>query len=274
MLDRPRLIVSDLDGTFLDPSGQVTAINRQAVQDAVAAGIGVLFATGRPPRWLDVISDMPIGHPLVISSNGALLWDLAEGRPVITHHIDPVVAQDALDAIRDRLPKVAFAVEHGMRLGYEAGYDWVEERPIGDRFYAGHGAELLAAPFVKLLVQHQNLPSEPLAAIVREVIGDALTVTHSSFHSQLGLLELSAPGITKATLLAEWCSEQGIDAADVAAFGDMPNDRDMLTWVGRPHVMATAHDSLEELVGSAGRPAVRIGSNADSAVGHTIRTWL
>ncbi len=271
---RPRLIVSDLDGTFLDPMGQVTAINRDAVVDAVDAGIGVLLATGRPPRWLGVIEDLPVGHPLVISSNGALLWDLQERRPLISHPVDAVVAQDAMAAIRDELPEVTFGVEIGMRFGHEPGWDWFEEAPVGDAFFTATGADLVAEPFVKFLVQHVGLPSEPLAATVEQIVGDALTVTHSNFHSSTGLLEISAPGVSKATLLQEWCIEQGIDAADVAAFGDMPNDRTMLEWVGQPHIMEQSHPSLHSVVGSSGRPAVRIGSNAASAVGARIREWL
>jgi hydroxymethylpyrimidine pyrophosphatase-like HAD family hydrolase len=34
--------------------------------------------------------------------------------------------------------------------------------------------------------------------------------------------------VSKATTLAELCAERGIDAADVIAFGDMPNDLAML----------------------------------------------
>ncbi len=49
--------------------------------------------------------------------------------------------------------------------------------------------------------------------------------------------------------------------------GDMPNDRSMLDWAGRPHVMAQAHESLDSV-------GVRIGSNADSGVGRTILSWL
>lgn len=274
MNQRPRLIVSDLDGTFLDPIGRVTPLNRDAVARAVDAGIGFLLATGRPPRWLGPVKDLPVGHPLVISSNGALLWDVAEERALLSHPLDAQVAIDAMDTIRAALPEVAFGAEHGMRFGYEPAYDLFEEGLNGPGFYRATGADLLADPVVKLLVQHPAMPSEPLAREVKDIIGDALTVTHSSFHSTIGLLELSAPGVTKATLVEEWCHREGIDAADVAAFGDMPNDMEMLRWVGQPHIMTPAHPSLDGIVGCTGRPAVRIGSNADSAVGTRILTWL
>lgn len=274
MSARPRLIVSDLDGTFLDPAGRVTDRNREAVRRAVDAGIGVLLATGRPPRWLGVVADLPVGHPLVIASNGAMLWDLAESRAVISHPVDAQVAHRAMEEIRRVLPGVRFAAECGLRFGHEPGWAWFDEAPVGDAFFTAEGHDLFARPVVKMLVQHTAMPSEPLAERVTAIVGDRLTVTHSSFETSRGLLEVSAPGITKATMLREWCARQGIDAADVAAFGDMPNDRAMLEWVGQPHLMAHAHRSLTGLTGHAGRPAVRIGSNADSAVGRRIETWL
>src|ERR671933_1888465 len=72
----PQLIVSDLDGTFLSPDGTVSDQNRAAVLAAQDVGIPVVFATGRPVRWLDVIRDLPGAHPTVIASNGAVLYDL------------------------------------------------------------------------------------------------------------------------------------------------------------------------------------------------------
>ena len=57
-------------------------------------------------------------------------------------------------------------------------------------------------------------------------------------------LEISAPGITKASGLALVCAELGIEPADVAAFGDMPNDLPMLGWAGRGVAVANAHPDV------------------------------
>jgi hydroxymethylpyrimidine pyrophosphatase-like HAD family hydrolase len=55
---------------------------------------------------------------------------------------------------------------------------------------------------------------------------------------------VSAPGVSKATTLAELCAERGIDAADVIAFGDMPNDLAMLAWAGTAYAVAGAHPEV------------------------------
>jgi len=60
--------------------------------------------------------------------------------------------------------------------------------------------------------------------------------------------------VDKAAALARWCARLGVDAADVWAFGDMPNDLPMLTWAGRGIAVANAHRDV--LAG------------ADAVVGH------
>ena len=69
-----------------------------------------------------------------------------------------------------------------------------------------------------------------------------MEVTHSTVGP--ALLELSAAGVSKATTLARLCAELGVDAADVVAFGDMPNDLPMLAWAGTAYAVANAHPSV------------------------------
>ena len=56
--------------------------------------------------------------------------------------------------------------------------------------------------------------------------------------------DVRALGGGAATALAGWCAELGIDAGEVWAFGDMPNDLPMLTWAGRSFAVANAHDDV------------------------------
>ncbi|RCK69411.1 HAD family phosphatase [Desertihabitans brevis] len=263
---RPRLVVSDLDGTFLSPDGTVSDLNRQAVADALAAGIEVVFATGRPIRWLQVVADLGLPNSVVVASNGAMLYDVARDEVLSSSPIEPEVLAAVVRDIAEAVPGSRFATEQGATFNVGEGYH-LRGDGAGDvrRLPA---AELVAVPgAVKLLVQQPDLDPDELSARVRPVVGERLTVTHSAADGT-GLLELSAPGVTKASALAHWCAGRGITPDEVAAFGDMPNDRAMLSWAGRPHVMAEAHPSLSDL------RATVIGSNADSAVGRTLRGWL
>ena len=59
-----------------------------------------------------------------------------------------------------------------------------------------------------------------------------------------GLMEISAPGVTKGSALVELAAELGVEAADVIAFGDMPNDLPMLSWAGTSYAMANGHPDV------------------------------
>jgi hydroxymethylpyrimidine pyrophosphatase-like HAD family hydrolase len=73
----------------------------------------------------------------------------------------------------------------------------------------------------------------------RAAAGQYAEITRSS-----PMLEISAPGVSKATALARWCAERGVTADEVVAFGDMPNDLPMLAWAGTAYAVANAHPQV------------------------------
>lgn len=263
----PRVVVTDLDGTFLSPDGTVSMINSAAVDRAREAGIVFLVATGRAPRGLGPIREMPGASPVSVVSNGAILYDPDTDEVLISAPIDQDVAATVVDDLRGAIAGVSFAFEQGHRLAIEPRYrTW---SPADDQpgMVVAQAEELVRAdPYVKLLVQHQELSADELAERAGAVVGDRLTVTHSAA-SNFGLLEVSAPGVSKASMLDRYCTELGVSPSEVAAFGDMPNDLEMLQLAGRAYAMADAHASVLPY-------ATLIGSNADSAVGRTITSWL
>jgi len=183
-----------------------------------------------------------------------------------------LVAAEAFADLREAVDDVAFGVDTGIRAGYEPAYLSYNGTTFNIRDdpqrYVGDLAELVAGgEFVKLLVLQESGDADALTDAVRKVLGDRLAATHSSVDRPL--VEVAAAGVSKASTLAALCERLGVAPDEVAAFGDMPNDLEMLSWVGRPYVMADAHPDLLALEG-----AEVIGSNADSAVGAMIETLV
>jgi Cof subfamily protein (haloacid dehalogenase superfamily) len=259
------LIVSDLDGTFLSPDGSVSEQNSAAVLAAQSVGIPVIFATGRPVRWLDVIKDLPGRHPTVIASNGAALYDLGAGELVERICIEPEAALAAVRTIREQVPDALFAFESGTRFGYEPSYGpWPADDGTDPALFSGPAEEIAyTEDFVKMLVQSASVPPDRLLDRVREAVGRSLTATHSQTRD-FGLVEISAYGVSKASMLERCATQLGIDARRVAAFGDMPNDVDMLSWAGMSFVVANAHPTLLDLDFTV------VPGNDESGVGKTI----
>jgi len=265
---RPRLIVTDLDGTFLGPDRQVSATNLAAARRAAELGIPFMVATGRPVRWLDVLDQLAEAHSLVIVSNGAAVFDLASRQVVRSFPLDAAVALDVADGLREAVPGITFGFETATGFGCEPMSPSRQRGAAG--VLEGSLEELVdrLGPVIKLLGFHTSLDSDELSARAVAVVGDRLTLTHALVGDDYGMLELTGPGVTKASTLALLCAELGIEAADVVAFGDMPNDLAMLSWAGRGYVVANGHGTLL----SAGFTVVP--ANGEDGVGHTVLQLL
>ena len=262
----PSLIATDLDGTFLGADGRASERNAAAMLRAHALGIPVVVATGRPARWLNVLEPIRDAHPYVLASNGAAIYDLAAGEVVERFCVPKDETLELALEMRERCPEVVFGLELGMGWAREPGYplrgDFVESDDIGplEQIVERHD-------FVKLLVISRERSSDQLGEALVPICEGRLTATWS-MGGPLGLLEVSAAGVSKASSPRRLADELGVHLADAAAFGDMPNDLEMLHAVGHPYAMADSHPLLR----NAGFPMA--GSHADSGVGRVVESLL
>ncbi|OIJ69291.1 hydrolase [Streptomyces mangrovisoli] len=242
----PRLIATDLDGTLLRDDKSVSPRTVAALAAAEEAGIEVFFVTGRPARWMDVVSDHVHGHGLAIVGNGAAVVDLHGGpgahRFVKVRDLAPQNALDAVRLLREAVPGTVYAVEQTYGFHQEPDYPPLHMEtpdnlaPAEEVLLPGGVAE--GEPVLKILAYHPTIDPDAFLTLARLAVGDRATVTRSS---PSALLELSGPGVSKASTLALCCAERGIAPEEVVAFGDMPNDVEMLTWAGRSYAMGNAH---------------------------------
>ncbi|MCZ3387682.1 MAG: Cof-type HAD-IIB family hydrolase [Actinomycetia bacterium] len=237
---RPRLIATDLDGTIVKHDGSVSARVVQALAAAMDAGVRVVFVTGRPPRWMHEVAEAT-GHSGVgICGNGAFVYDMQTEDVLETFAMSADVAQTAVTRVRGVLPGSAFAVEALAGFSYEPAYKprWDIHEPSA----VGPIQDLLDGPIAKLLVRDDAVPGDDMLRIAEPTLSGVVEVTHSNVNDSL--LELSALGVTKATTLAKLAAQWGITHDEVVAFGDMPNDVDMLQWAGRGYAVGNAHPSV------------------------------
>ncbi|WP_375540850.1 HAD family hydrolase [Streptomyces sp. TRM64462] len=250
---RPRLIATDLDGTLLRDDKSVSERTVTALAAAEAAGIEVFFVTGRPARWMGVVSEHVHGHGLAICSNGAAVVDLhAGGRILEVRSLERATALGVIEALRREAPGTAFAMEFTTGIHHEPDYPPLS---LDQALVVGPAEKLLhedepgtGAPLLKLLALHRELTPDGFLALARAAAGRHATITRSS---PTALIEVSGLGVSKASTLALCCAERGISADEVVAFGDMPNDIEMLSWAGTSYAMGNAHPDV--LAAASGR---------------------
>ncbi|MER5941284.1 HAD-IIB family hydrolase [Streptomyces sp. NPDC001928] len=246
---RPRLIATDLDGTLLRDDKSVSPRTIAALAAAEEAGVEVFFVTGRPARWMNVVSDHVHGHGLAICGNGAAVVDLHGGpgahRFVKVRELARENALDAVRLLREAAPGTVYAVEQTYGFYQEPDYPKLhmeipdELAPAEDLL--SPDAPGAGEPVLKILAYHPTLDPDGFLTVARLAIGDRANVTRSS---PSALLEISGPGVSKASTLALCCAERGISHEEVVAFGDMPNDVEMLTWAGQSYAMGNAHPDV------------------------------
>ena len=251
---RPRLVASDVDGTLLDPMDQISVRTRAAVHRVVAAGVPFVLVTGRPPRWIPPIVEL-LGHAgPAVCANGAVLYDAATDRVSHTVSLAPLQLRDAAQIVAAALPGSKFAVELPTGSAAVNGAEQFLAEPGYTHPWPGADSVdaprdlLLARSAIKLLVSQPAATSEVMAAAVSELLSAGLREARLdvTYSTSLGLIEISAPGVTKGTGLARLAGGLGIAASDVLAVGDMPNDLPMLRWAGHGVAMANAHPTVLE----------------------------
>ena len=237
MSEPPRLVATDLDGTLLDADGRVTRRTRAALDALDARGVPVVFVTGRPIRWMVDLWEAVGRHGLAVCSNGGIVYDVGAGRVREARAIDRGTAREVAGRLRAEVPGTVFAVERTDGFAREA--DFLPRVAPPDGVPVGPLEEIHGGDVVKVLARHEEHAPEDFWRRVEASVGDLVTTTWSSTGA---LVEMSARGVTKATTLERLAGELGVDRADVAAFGDMPNDVPMLAWAGRSWAMADAHE--------------------------------
>ena len=231
----PRLVATDLDGTLVRSDGTVSERSRDVLTALDRRGVPVVIVTGRPMRWLTELLPVVGGHGLVIVSNGAAVYDVARGEARDVRGIEPRAGLALAERILTAVPGAAFAIESVSGIVHEPAFAGPDEVPDGTA--VGPLREVWVEPALKVLVRHPRLDPGELQQAVTVAVGDLATPTWS----MPGLVEISATGVTKATALAALAEELAIPAADVVAFGDMPNDVPMLRWAGASYAVANAH---------------------------------
>lgn len=271
----PKLVASDIDGTLLNSADRVIPRLREVIDRATAAGCEVALATGRPHRWIHpVLEQLPI-RPVCVTSNGAVLYDSAADRVLDSHVLAPETMAHVLSAAERALASEGGVAVAAERVGVSSrdlaedifvigpGYmhTWEEQG-----FSMAERDEVISIPAVKMILRNSRLTAaEMYDAIIPHVDPEQAYITYSM---DAGLIEVAAPGVTKALGVSTLATMHGIDQSEVIAFGDMPNDIEMLAWAGIGVAMGNARDSVKDVADFV------TGTNNEGGIAQVLERWF
>ena len=243
------VIVSDIDGTFLDREKKVVPRNLQAIEAFQREGGRFTFATGR--LTYNIARKMPEAYDLpnapAILGNGTHLYDFRKKQLVEASYMDPRAAVEVLRMVRRDYPELGIRVATGDHFVTPA-FEGLTARDLADfrdvtevsdpSTWTGEG-------WYKAVVRGED---ERLASL-RERIEAGWPGVFSLVRSEPRFLEFQRAGCSKATPLSrlrEYCTVDG-RAPVIYAVGDYENDYDMLLAADVAVCPTNALDMVKEI---------------------------
>ena len=238
-----KLVAVDLDGTLFNDQRKIPEENIRAIRAAVAQGVHVMVATGRPYRSAcRIFEQLGIAEGLALSQAGGLVSVYPSGETVYSRSHDPEFLRDLAE----------FCAQHGYFFHCMAvsDYYFLHKGPMADltEHYLGHpGVEI---PLEKMLKMHFGkatmvTPVEETlwaSALLKAKFGSRVEIAVSD----AGVTDITPRGVDKGVALLAAAEFLGIPREETMAMGDSENDIAMLVAAGLGVCMANGVPAAKE----------------------------
>ncbi|NLK07405.1 MAG: HAD family hydrolase [Firmicutes bacterium] len=222
-----KLIALDVDGTLLDSTHQILPSTKRALRQLASQGHVILLATARPPRsTANIAKQLGMPDALFIALNGATI--VCSGEIITEHSIQRHAVQLLVKETRHRQ----------LHANLMADWNWFIE---DDSPWCQKEAEIVGISPTKVAdLTDLNLPSAQKILIIGDVkdisafydwaLAETLPISVSL--SKPNYCEIVQQGVSKAHALLEAGKMLGIPPADIIAFGDGDNDKELVEVAG------------------------------------------
>ena len=268
-----KLIATDMDGTLLDPKGQVDLPRLEKILDQLEErGIRFVIATGNEIHRVKQLLGHLTERVVLIVANGARIF---EGNQLLQAQTwDDDMVNRALEFFKGRECQDQFVVT-SMNGGFvKEGTVFTEL----ENFMTPEMIELFyqRMNFVEKLESHlfggvlkmSLVVGEERSDSVLEEINQLFNGSVQAVSSGYGCIDILQSGIHKAWALQELLKRWDIKAEEIMAFGDSENDVEMLQLAGIAYAMENADDKAKA-VATDFAP-----SNSQAGVYQVLEDWL
>lgn len=248
---RKKLLFLDLDGTLLNDEKQITQGNREALDQALERGHGVIISTGRPLKSaMDQARKLDLDRPgcYVIAYNGAVIYDWGQKKQIFSRTLP-------FEAVYR-----TFEQANAMDLHVQTYDSWkVLVEPRCDDAAVRRYCSLIRIDFAVIEDVKKDLQEAPVKCLVinyeekkglqkiQEWIRGNLSDTVDCFFSCDQYLEVVPKGMNKGEAVKMLCRMMDVSIQDAVAVGDAANDLAMIRAAGVGVAMANATQEVKEI---------------------------
>ena len=237
-----RMVVTDVDGTLVQPDKSLAASTIAAAGRLAAAGIPLGIVSARPTFGLYALARTLQLDGLLGGFNGGV-----------------IATPDGTTRARRLLPAAAvhtalgLFAHHGISAWLFTETEWLAVDPNGPRIALERrtiGTHERIVPDLALYADQCGkvvgvTDDEPLLAAVEAELQGLLGTTANAKRSQTYYLDVTHPEANKGNAVRLLAGELGIDPAHVAVLGDMANDLPMFAVAGYSIAMGNAPPDVQ-----------------------------
>lgn len=240
-----KIILSDIDGTFLKKDKSVPELHEKALKQILAQGIKFAFVSARMPEAIYPITDgINLQHTAVISYSGAMV--LTADEKILYDKKMPLDDTKNILAAMERWQDIS--------VNYYTGRKWyvrkIDKRVQREIDITQATAEI--SEFEKLIAEN-ILPNKILVMCEPPTCEEMETELGKEFpnlnvvRSAPYLLEIMDKSVSKATGIEVLLKHYNFSIDEAIAFGDNYNDTEMLQYIPQSVVMGNAPAEVQKL---------------------------
>lgn len=247
-MSKIKVLALDLDGTLTNDQKIVTPRTRAALDAAIAQGVTVVLASGRPTAGiLPLAKDLGLDKKggCILSYNGGKIVDCATGETLYEKTLDPAVVPElcAFAAAQD----VAVLTYNSEGIVCERDKDeWANKECFTTKLPMIHVDDLASYvdyPICKMLVTLDPARRDAVCAAGQQQFQGRVDLYPSSPF----FIEAVPLGVAKDGSLAALLEHMGLTRDNLMACGDGLNDRSMIAFAGVGVAMQNAEQPVKDV---------------------------
>lgn len=261
------LIASDLDGTLINSSQEISGENIAAITEFTREGGLFAVATGRTEiTALPYIDKLKVNCPCILY-NGAVIYDIKTRNYIMTVLLNKTKLLKPLSQLLESFPGLCMQIYTKGKLFIVSGGDTIDPILLSERtpFELAALEDISDREWIKVLLRDTNQNLHRMQDHIREEVPEGLF--HTVF-SAPHYLEVFASGVSKGSALEQLLEHMGIQQDKTLAIGDYCNDIEMIMTAGLGVATSNGHPKLLEAAD------IVTVSNDDHAISYLVNSLL
>lgn len=244
-LNNVKMIFVDIDGTLTNSKNEITDYTKEIIKQTILKGIHVIIATGRPNQYAVEISRRSGATPIVISSNGTLIFNYKQNKEIYESKIDSNVIEDIWN----------LSVQNNVDIKLNSTYTRFTNNQLENDAIVVSSAEEIndnitqIVPYTRIsydgIKKLKKYVEESEKVDLKNIAFNLLKEEKDSDGEFW--MDVANKGNNKGTAVEKLLKYFQIDSDDVICFGDSFNDKEMFQVCGNGIAMQNAMNEIKEI---------------------------